>query len=144
MENHNSFLIRDQDGNEIRFSLYLDEAPETCRQFLAALPFSRNLFHARFSGKEIWTDDAPKLNMMQENASVFTSPGEIVIGPQDPQRVKTTGCIGIYYGEGKGVDAANIFGKVFDEDLPKLKSLGESIWKNGQLEILFLKNAKGE
>lgn len=45
--------------------------------------------------------------------------------------------MGIYYGEGKGLDAANVFAKVFDEDLQLLKTLGEEIWKNGTQEIKF-------
>jgi len=45
--------------------------------------------------------------------------------------------MGIYYGEGKGLDCCNIFAKVFDEDLNLLKTLGDSIWKHGAEEILF-------
>jgi len=88
--------------------------------------------HARISGQEIWTDHAPVLDIIQENASVFTEPGEVVIGPLKPARTKTTGCLGIYYGEGKGLDACNIFAKVIDEDLMLLKELGEEIWKKGE------------
>jgi hypothetical protein len=48
--------------------------------------------------------------------------------------------MGIYYGEGKGLDAANIFAKVIEGDLEKLKELGQQIWKNGcqQLRIVAL------
>ena len=40
-------------------------------------------------------------------------------------------------GEGKGLDACNIFGKVYDEDAALLKSLGENIWKHGAQELTF-------
>ncbi len=121
----------------IRFRYYTDEASQTVAAFAATLPFTKMLFHARTSGEEVWTDDAPILDVPQENASVFTYPGEVVIGPLKPSRVKTTGCMGIYYGEGKGLDACNIFAKVFDEDALLLKELGEKIWKSGQVEIIF-------
>lgn len=49
------------------------------------------------------------------------------------------GSLGIYYGEGKGLDAANIFAKVFDEDLPLLQALGEQIWKQGEQVLRFEK-----
>src|SRR5689334_16650066 len=110
------FIIKAKD-KIIRFNLY-DEAPETSESFLQSLPFKKVFFHARVSGQEIWTDDGLSLNIPQENASVFTEPGEIVLGPVKPARVKTANCIGIYYGEGRGLDAANIFGKCFEEDLP--------------------------
>lgn len=135
----NSFCIRTIDNEIIRFHLYSETAPVTCEAFMSTLPFTRTFFHARVSGQEIWTDDAPKLDIIQENASVFTEPGEIVLGPSKPSRVKTTECIGIYYGEGKGLDAANIFGKVFPEDLHKLQTLGNKIWREGTQDISFEK-----
>lgn len=132
-----NFRMKTAENLVIRFQLYRSEAPLTSSAFLRELPFSRVLVHARTSGQEIWTDDAPKLDVIQENASVFTVPGEIVIGPPKPARAKTAGCLGIYYGEGKGLDSCNIFGKVYDEDLPLLQSLGERIWKNGSQTICF-------
>ena len=32
-------------------------------------------------------------------------PPEVVLGPARPARVKTANCLGIYYGEGQGLDA---------------------------------------
>ena len=40
-------------------------------------------------------------------------------------------------GEGKGLDACNIFAKVVDEDLKLLKELGEEIWKQGAQQVTF-------
>lgn len=98
---------------------------------VAMLPFTRTFHHARVSGQEIWIDDVPSLDIIQENASVFTEPGEVVFGPAKPARTKTANCFGIYYGEGKGLDACNIFAKVVESDRQKLVDLGNSIWKNG-------------
>lgn len=125
------------DGKTIRFKFYNDDAPVTCVAFAKLLPFTRTFFHARVSGQEIWIDNAPKLDIIQENASVFTEPGEVVFGPLKPKRSKTSNCMGIYYGEGKGLDCCNIFARVFDEDADALKALGDSIWRNGIQDVSF-------
>ncbi|HEV3326650.1 MAG TPA: DUF3830 family protein [Puia sp.] len=131
------FIIKTAASKTIRFKFYLDAAPVTCTAFAKLLPFTRTFFHARVSGQEIWIDNPPPLDIIQENASVFTEPGEVVFGPSKPARAKTVNCMGIYYGEGKGLDCCNIFAKVFDEDVPLLKTLGDSIWRRGAEEILF-------
>jgi hypothetical protein len=131
------FQLRTRENVLIRFHYYSDWAPKTAAAFHQQLPFSVVLFHARVSGQEIWSDAAPALDTPQENASVFTEPGEVVISPYGLPRNKTAGCFGIYYGEGRGLDACNIFAAVFPEDLPLLKQLGEDIWKKGERELLF-------
>ena len=75
------FRINTNDGIVIRFNYLLADAPVTCAAFNASLPFTRTFLHASLSGQEIWTDNAPKLDIIQENSSVFTNPGEVVIGP---------------------------------------------------------------
>lgn len=131
------FKIRTPDNQEIKFELYLDTAPVTSKAFLSILPFTRTFHHARVSGQEIWIDDVPKLDIIQENASVFTEQGEVVFGPAKPIRTKTANCFGIYYGDGKGLDACNIFAKVIDSDKQKLFDLGNKIWKNGSQELII-------
>lgn len=129
------FRITTSTNEEITFEFYLEVAPNTCAAFLSLLPFKRTFYHARVSGQEIWFDDLPSLNIIQENASVFTMPGEVVLGPASPERSKTKNCFGIYYGEGKGLDACNIFAKVVESDREKLIKLGDEIWRNGTKEI---------
>jgi len=129
------FKIITNDKDEIHFKFYLDDAPVTCQAFQEILPFTRMFYHARVSGHEIWIDNVPPLDIIQENASIFTKPGEVVVGPAKPARVKTANCFGIYYGEGKGLDAANIFARVIDADMKKLEELGDRIWKNGPQEL---------
>jgi hypothetical protein len=104
------FQILTADGKKIRFSYY-DEAEATSIAFEKHLPFSREFLHARVSGFEIWIDTAPLLEIGQENASIFAEAGEVVIAPVKPQRNKIWGCMGIFYGEGKLLDAGNIFAK---------------------------------
>lgn len=130
-ENATGFKITTSDNKEIKFEFYLDAAPVTSKAFAQLLPFTRTFFHARISGQEIWIDNVPSLDIIQENASVYTEPGEVVFGPAKPVRAKTANCFGIYYGEGKGLDACNIFAKVLDSDKQLLIDLGNSIWKNG-------------
>jgi len=131
-----AFKITTADQVIIRFRFY-NEAPVTVESFTKALPFTETFFHARTSGQEIWTDKAPALEIIQENASVFTEIGEVVLGPTKPKRVRTAGFMGIYYGEGKGLDACNIFAKVFDEDLSLLQKLGNKIWMHGTENLRF-------
>lgn len=130
------FKITTSDGIEIKFEFYLEAAPQTAQAFLGILPFTRTFYHARVSGQEIWIDDVPPLDIIQENASVFTEPGEVVFGPSKPMRSKTANCFGIYYGEGKGLDACNIFAKVTESDKQKLVDLGTAIWKNGSQKLV--------
>lgn len=136
------FKIITYDGTEINFEFYLDAAPVTSTAFQGILPFTKTFNHARVSGQEIWIDDVPKLDIIQENASIFTVPGEVVVGPAKPGRAKTANCFGIYYGEGKGLDACNIFAKVVDTDRQKLTDLGNHIWKNGSQELTLSLNEK--
>lgn len=127
----NGFSIMLPNNDRIRFSFYLTDSPVTAKAFSDLLPLSRKFYHARVSGQEIWFDDLPPLDIPQENASVFTVPGEVVLGPSRPSRTKTANCFGIYYGDGKGLDACNIFACVIEEDRIKLSELGNSIWKRG-------------
>ena len=130
------FKIITQDNEEIRFNFYHELAPVTCKAFAEILPFTRIFYHARVSGEEIWIDDVPHLDIIQENASVFTEPGEVVVGPLKPARSRTANCFGIYYGNGKGLDAANIFARVVDGNRQRLFELGKNVWKNGCQELV--------
>ncbi len=131
------FYLFTPDGIRIRFLYYTDCASVTCEAFAKVLPFSKMFFHARFSGAEFWTDQIPPVDVIQENASVFVNPGEVVLGPEKALRTSTVNCMGIYYGEGKGVDACNIFARVVEEDVELLTQLGDQIWKSGGVELTF-------
>ena len=131
------FILRTKDDRIIRFRYYNDAAPVTTSAFDDQLPFTRIFVHARVSGAEFWTDDAPELHIIQENASIFAEVGEVVIGTVNPKRTRTAKCMGIYYGDGKGLDCCNIFAKVFDEDLAQLQELGNQIWRQGEQELMF-------
>lgn len=134
------FTIKTMEGQVIRFNYYNSEAPVSVNAFDQQLPFTLSFYHARVCGQEFWRAGAFSFDIIQENASIFTEPGEVVLGPTKPARNKAGGGgIGVYYGEGKGLDAANIFAKVFEDDLPLLKALGEKIWLQGEQELTFEK-----
>lgn len=135
-----AYSLTTPDNCIIRFRCYTAEAAQSVAAFEKVLPFSLAFYHARTSGQEVWVANAFTFDVAQENASVFTQPGEMVLGPMKPTRAPAmNGSLGIYYGEGKGLDAANIFAKVFDEDLPLLQALGEQIWKQGEQVLRFEK-----
>ncbi len=134
----NGFKIKTNKGIEIRFRYY-SEAPVTSKAFNDALPFSLTIMHAKVSGQELWSDKAPALDIIQENASVFAEPGEFVVAPVKPDRNKVKNCLGIFYGEGKLVDCCNFFAKVYEEDFQILKEFGEKIWREGFQEVQFEK-----
>jgi hypothetical protein len=129
------FKLITPDNQIISFEFYLDAAPITSAAFARTLPFTRTFYQARVSGQEIWIDDVSPLDIIQENASIYAEPGEVVVGPMKPTRTKTANCLGIYYGEGKGLDACNIFAKVADADRQKLVELGNAIWKDGACQL---------
>ncbi len=133
------FLIRTADNQQIRFQFYQTAAPVTSNAFAQRLPFAEIFFHAKISGQEIWIDNAPALDIIQENVSAFAELGEIAIGPTNPSRNKIAGCMGIFYGEGRLLDGGNIFGKVLEEDMHLLKTLGENIWRKGVQKLYFEK-----
>lgn len=128
-------VLRIPHSEDIKFRLYTEDAPVTVAAFCAALPIKVTMMHARVSGEEIWSPDGPKLDIIQENASTFAVPGEMVMGPVRPARAKTAGCVGVYYGAGRGLDAANIFAKVVPEDADALWKLGDDIWRSGPKEV---------
>ncbi len=79
------FTIKTAANKIIRFKFYNEIAPVTVKAFATLLPFART-FVTRFrvSGQEIWIDNALELDIIQENASIFTEPGEAVYGPLKP------------------------------------------------------------
>lgn len=65
----------------VRFRYYHTDAPVSVTVFNAVLPFTLSFYHARTSGQEFWIANAFRFDIIQENASVFTQPGEVGLGP---------------------------------------------------------------
>jgi len=121
-------------GVQIKFKLYIADAPVTCEALAKLLPLEVTLLHARTSGEEIWTPDGPELQIGLENATVNIESGEIGIAPVHP-RNKISKCLVISYGQAKLFDCANIFGQVLKEDESKLTELGNKIWTEGKQTV---------
>lgn len=120
----------------IRFRLYENEAPETCKAFLKILPFQARGVQARFAGEEIWIKKGPRLKVSQENASVNLKSGEL--GYAAPfARSSVSRSIAIVYGQAHLADAVNVFARVMDQDFRKLQKLGEAIWLRGAKDLKF-------
>lgn len=118
----------------IRFRLYNKKAPITCEGILKSLPISEKAFQARFAGEEIWIKDGPALNIPKENSTKKPKIGGLGYAPNNPKS-EVTRNIAIIYGEAKLVGSVNIFARVYEEDLNKLKKLGEKIWLKGAREL---------
>ena len=81
------FKLVTKDGVEIHFKFYLDEAPVTCKAFHEDPSFHQGVLSCPCLGhgdSESTTYRA--LDIIQENASVFAEPGEVVVGPSRPTR----------------------------------------------------------
>jgi hypothetical protein len=68
------FKITTPDKQDIRLEFYLDTAPITFKAFAEIIPFTMVFNLTKVSRQEIWIDNVPKLDIIQENESVFTKP----------------------------------------------------------------------
>jgi hypothetical protein len=132
----NYIALKTPDGMVIRFRLYKAEAPATCKAFVDVLPIETKAIQARFAGEEIWLPEGPELKIPQENATIALKPGELGYAPP-VARSDVSRSIAIVYGEAKLSDCVNVFAMVLDEDMPKLKKLGEKIWLEGARMLRF-------
>jgi len=120
----------------INFELYAQDAPTTCEAFIKALPIEAKALQARFAGEEIWIPEGPSLAIAQENATIELKPGELGYAP--PIKRSSVGrSIAIVYGEAKLSDCVNVFAKVVEADMDKLRKLGERIWLEGNRTLRF-------
>ncbi len=128
--------LKSSAGIVIRFNLYEQEAPFTCKAFIQSLPFELKAVQARFAGEEIWMPEGPSLDIPQENATIELKLGELGYAPP-LARNSVSHSVALVYGEAKLSDCVNVFAKVFDEDVSELKKLGEQIWLEGSQVLRF-------
>lgn len=131
------FRIRAPGTESVRFTFDERKAPETCQEFIAALPFEALGVQARFAGEEIWIKQGPDLKIKRENSSIRPKFGEMgYVAPRKGSELSRS--IAIAYGEVKLSESANIFARVIKSDRGKLKSMGRNIWLKGQKELKFI------
>lgn len=131
------FQVSAPGGQAIPFEYNLRFAVETCEAFDELLPFSCVFKHVETSGPELWTENAPVLDILQQYSTAQAEAGEVLLGPVQPLRNRISGSLRIFYGEGQSLDAGNVFARVFKGELDKLAALGNRIRKEGSLELSF-------
>lgn len=113
-------------------------SPQTCLAFKAALPFSRKIIHARWSGEACWIPlGTLNLGVRPENPTSRPKPGQILFYPPDMSETE----ILIPYGATRfsssaGELAGNRILTITDR-LDELARLGKDILWNGSREIRF-------
>ncbi len=133
------FTVQSEKGESFHADVFEKEAPSTSKAFLAILPARIRLFHARFAGEEIFTEEGPLLDIPLENATNKLRVGEIGVFARSPRSPKGfKGGIAIVYGrDAHLIGCPNVFARIEERDLAVLKKVGLRIWKGGAEEFLF-------
>jgi hypothetical protein len=114
--------------------LHLEEAPETCRGFLAALPIEGRVIQARWSGEAVWFPmDDYGIEAPQENATIHPAKGDLLYYPGGISEKEML----IPYGSSIfGSKVGNLRGNHFAtivEGAEELREMGEkTLWKGAQ------------
>jgi len=135
-------LLEFERGGQVTATLLEDEAPETCKSVLAALPVENVVRHAMWAGEEIFFDGFPLRDELEyENATNDVKPGDLaVISTRALTQLKkreTSFCI--FYGKSrprKGVDQTvdvNVFAKM--DDIENMASIGRGVRVKGTEKI---------
>ncbi|MDE1848304.1 MAG: DUF3830 family protein, partial [Candidatus Micrarchaeota archaeon] len=74
-------VLRTSYGQSVRFSLYDQESPNTCREISRVLPLKVKFVQGRFAGEEIYSSEGPLLELPAENATINLKDGEIGFAP---------------------------------------------------------------
>ena len=125
---------------EARFtaSLLAERAPRTCARFLALLPWSRQIIHARWSGEACWIPLGDlDLGLGFENATSHPRPGEFILYPGGISETEILMAYGVVrFSSKSGPLAGNPFLRV-DDRADELAALARSTLWNGALPIGF-------
>lgn len=114
-------------GGVITGTLFEDQAPETCRRVLEALPHTAEAIHAMWAGEEIFFNAFPA-RFEPEKATIQVMPGALAIVPGS-----SSFCV--FYGRAiprKAVDQTvdvNVFGQV--DDVPAMAEIGKRVRRKG-------------
>jgi hypothetical protein len=115
---HIVFTVPEVDLN-FRARLLAEDSPDVVAQVERHLPLYSALGHVVISGEAIWIPT--RIVYLGRTHMVKRSPGAVYL--YAPGQT-----ICITYGRVTESALVNKFGQVIDEDLPKLRALGEHVW----------------
>lgn len=113
---------------------------ETANIIYESLPLESTAIHSRWSGREVNFTLNLKGSPKRENQSIYTSIGDICYWRdwrnEANDTMLTKHVVAIYYGSEHarshiGDEPVNIFGKIDEEYIEKIKQIGENIWLTG-------------
>ncbi|WP_186389109.1 MULTISPECIES: DUF3830 family protein [unclassified Stappia] len=118
--------------------LETEKAPETCKAFLARMPFAGQIVHVRWSGEGVWIPLGDlSFGVGYENHTSHPAPGHILLYPGGISETE----ILLAYG---GVDFSSKMGQLagnhfvtLTSNLDKLPELGRKVLWEGAQDIRF-------
>jgi len=128
--------------HQFRARLELEAAPKTCAAFVALLPLTLSLIHARWSGECGWAPLGDTgLRVAPENATRYPGPGQLLVYTgeiSEPEILVPYGAAA--FASKAGPLAGNhIMTIVEGQDV--LTQVGEALLWRGSLPIAFLREA---
>lgn len=118
--------------------LEIEDAPETCKAFLAAMPFKSQLVHVRWSGEGVWVPLGFRdFGIGYENHTSHPAPGQILLYPggiSEAEIILAYG--GLHFSSKMGQLAGNHFITIHS-GLENLRKLGERVLWHGAQDVSF-------
>nr|WP_306268446.1 DUF3830 family protein [Pararhizobium sp. IMCC3301] len=110
------------------------DAPETCRAFMARMPYEAELVHVRWSGEGVWVPLGDyDFGVGYENHTSHPAPGQFLLYPGGISETEIILCYGgMDFSSKMGQLAGNHFITIHT-GLENLRALGERVlWKGAQ------------
>ncbi len=126
------------DGQPFSARFEEDRSPATCAAFRAAMPFSSQIVHVRWSGEAVWIPLGElDFGVGYEDATSYPAPGQILLYPQGKSETEILIAYGsVQFASKAGTLAGNHFATI-NSDLERLRELGvKTLWE-GAKPIVF-------
>lgn len=124
-------------AGRFQFNAVLEEelAPNTCKRFLALLPYEQKIIHVRWSGEGCWIPlGDTDFDLGYENATAYPQPGQVILYPGGVSETEILIAYGsVSFASKMGQLAGNHF-MTFTKGRENLAELGNDVlWKGAQL-----------
>ncbi|MET0238491.1 MAG: DUF3830 family protein [Sphingobium sp.] len=129
-----SFLSITAGPFSFRARLEEELAPETCKAFLAMLPYEERVIHVRWSGEGVWIPMGDQaFDLPWENATRHPAPGEFIFYPKGVSETEILMAYGgVAFSSKAGPLAGNHFLTIV-EGLENVRPLGKlTLWEGAQ------------